>query len=61
MDYMGIKEREPEEESFPISIIKDRYSKARRAHVVIKKGVDQYAVKRVAQDTNKYLVTPSLY
>jgi len=55
MDYAGMKTREPNEETFPIIVIYDRKSKACFAHVVPRKGVNEYAVKRVSQDLVKIL------
>ena len=55
IDYAGMKVREPEEDSFPIIVIHDRRSKACFAHLVPRKGVNEYAVKRVTQDLQKVL------
>ena len=50
MDYMGLKHREPEEGQNPIIVLVDRKTKTKRAHVLKAKGVDHYAVERVAKD-----------
>jgi hypothetical protein len=50
MDYMGLKHREPEEDQNPIIVLIDRKTKTKKAHVLKAKGMDHYAVERVAKD-----------
>ena len=50
MDYMGLTEREPNDELFPILVIYDRKSSSTFAHVLPKKGVSEHGVARTTQD-----------
>ena len=50
MDYMGLTQREPEEDSMPIIVLIDEASKTHRSHVLIKKGIEPYAVKTLVND-----------
>ena len=55
VDYTGLKHREPLEEQYPIVVICDRKSKMKRAHAVPAKGLDHYAVDRVAKGISNIL------
>jgi len=47
---MGLARREAEEDQAPIINGVDRNTKIKRAHVVKAKGVDSYAVERIAKE-----------
>ena len=49
-DYMGVKQREPEEGQNPILVSVDRKTKMKFANVLKQKGVEHYAVERHARD-----------
>ena len=53
MDYMGMKEREPTEDAFPTIMIKDSETEVQYTHVIPKKGLDSYAVKKIVQDIER--------
>ena len=50
MDYMGLKQRSPEEGQAPIIVIVDRNTKTKLVHVLKSKGGDDYAIERVAKE-----------
>ena len=50
MDYMGLKQRKPEEGQAPIIVMVDRSTKMKLAHVLRNKGGDDYATERVAKE-----------
>ena len=50
MDYMGLKQRNPEEGKAQIIVIVDRNTKTKLAHVLKSKGGDDYAIERVAKE-----------
>ena len=47
---MGLARREPEEGQAPIIVGVDRNTKIKFAHVVKAKGLDSYAVERMAKE-----------
>ncbi len=49
-DYMGVKQREPEEGQNPILVMVDRKTKMKFADVLEQKGVEHYAVERQARN-----------
>jgi hypothetical protein len=54
-DYMGVKHREPQEGQNPIIVMVDRKTKKKFANVLKVKGVEHYAVERVARDLTEGL------
>jgi hypothetical protein len=55
MDYMGMVDKEPDADENPTIVLTDRKSKAKMAHVLPKKGVDAYAVRRIVSDITEML------
>ena len=55
MDYMGMVDKEPDVDENPTIVLTDRKSKAKMAHVLPRKGVDAYAVRRIVSDITKML------
>ena len=48
-----MREREPTEDAFPTIMIKDSETEVQYTHVIPKKGLDSYAVKRIVQDIER--------